>query len=373
MPVWDAAAGFWSVDPEPEFVLGGLGVPGDSTHLIWHVLWAAPLSDGRVVMLTPLGDHKILVFEPSGRLSAAFGRTGRGPGEFQSPVRIQVLPGDTIAVWDQMHGPVYYFDPSGGLLRERRLDLGALVAATRTDNQHPGESVHRPLPDGSFLIEIARTDWRPPAESGVLYRRPTGYVRIDSAYSASSFGWWEGIERLSTGDWADPGQVPFAAGSMTAGGGDPLSVYITDGHLYEVHQFSATGILQRIIRRTVDPILVSDDELDGWKESAGSVNPRWDWRNWDRAMSALPERQHPAISDLHVDAKGHLWVRRLNRERGWGEWAVFNSEGRWLGALVVPMLGVYWIGEDFILGGHIDVETGMQTVERYRLNRRGRS
>ena len=107
-------------------------------------------------MLTPEGDHKVLVFEPSGRLSASFGHRGRGPGEFNYPMRLQVLQGDTIAVWDFMFGPVYYFDPSGKLLRERRIDLGALIAATRTGNQHPGETVHRPLPDGSFLIEAVR-------------------------------------------------------------------------------------------------------------------------------------------------------------------------------------------------------------------------
>ena len=361
------------MDPVAEFVLGGLGTPDDSAHLIWYILDAVPLSDGRVAMLAPMGDHKVLVFESSGRLSASFGRRGRGPGEFRNPLRIQILPGDTIAVWDQAFGPVYYFGPSGILLRERRIDLGSVIAATRTSGQRPGESVHQPLPDGSFLVEVAPSEWRPPAETGVIYRRPTTYLRIDSAYSAHAFGWWGGRERLTSEGLADPWQVPFAAGSMTAAGGNPLAIYVTDGHRYEVHQFSATGILQRIIRRAVDPVPVSDEELNGWKESAGSVNRHWDWRNWDRAMSELPERQHPAIGNLHLDAEGYLWIRRLNPERGWGEWSVFNPEGRWLGTLVVPMLAVYWIGEDFILGGHINVETGAQTVERYRLNRRGRS
>ena len=39
-------------------------------------------SSTRQAMLSPGGDRKVLVFEPSGRLSAAFGRAGRGPGEF---------------------------------------------------------------------------------------------------------------------------------------------------------------------------------------------------------------------------------------------------------------------------------------------------
>ena len=87
-PVWDGDD-FWTVDPEPEFVLGGLGAaPGDSAHLIWNIFGAKPLSDGRIVMLNPDGDNKVLVFEPSGRLAALFGRSGRGPGEFQYPMRL---------------------------------------------------------------------------------------------------------------------------------------------------------------------------------------------------------------------------------------------------------------------------------------------
>ena len=123
-PVW-GPGDFWTVDPEPEFVLGGLGESGDSAHLIWQVRGAKPLSDGRIAMLTPGGDRKVLVYEPTtGRLSAAFARSGRGPGEFFHPVGMQVLPGDTIAVWDFMFGPVYYFDPSGRIVRERRIDWG---------------------------------------------------------------------------------------------------------------------------------------------------------------------------------------------------------------------------------------------------------
>jgi hypothetical protein len=39
----------------------------------------------------------------------------------------------------------------------------------------------------------------------------------------------------------------------------------------------------------------------------------------------------------------------------------------------MPTRGVYWIGEDLILGQFRDGDTGVQTVEGYRLNRHGRS
>ena len=371
-PVW-GSADFWTVDPEPEFVLGGLGTPGDSAHLIWNILGAAPLSDGRIVMFTPDGDHKVLVVEPSGRLSASFGRTGRGPGEFQYPVRLQVLKGDTIAVWDYMFGPVYYFDPSGKLVQERRIDLGALIAATRTDIQRPGETVHLPLPDGSFLIEAVPSDWQPPAEPGRIYRRPTRYMRIDSAYSAYSFGWWEGRERVSSGSENLPSHVPFPAQAMTVAGGDPPSVYVTNGDRYEVHQFSMSGVLRRILRRTVDPDVFTDDEYEKWKETVEAMNPHRDWRRWERVMGEVSRRYHPAIRNFWLDSEGFLWINdRWNRQSGTSEWSVFDAEGRWLGAIELPSAGIFWVGEDFILGGQVDFDTGLQTVERYRLDRRGR-
>ena len=366
-PVWDST-NFWTVDPEPEYVLGGLGPPGDSAHLIWRVRQAAPLSDGRVAMLAPMSDRKVLVFEPSGELSAAFGRAGRGPGEFHYPMHLQVLPGDTIVVWDQMFRTVPYFDPSGRLLRERRIDLGAVVAAARTGDQRPGESVHRPLPDGSFLIKVTRLDWEPPAEAGVIYRRPTGYVRIDSAYSAHSFGWWGDYERLWWPDQSVARMVPFPAGSTTVAGGDPLSIYITDGDRFEIHQFSAMGALQRIIRRTVDPLPATDDDLEEWKELAASVYPNLNWRRWERETDGrLTGRHFAAIIALRVDPSGYLWAYDSGRR----EWSVFNAGGRWLGTVALPDIGVAWIGADAVVGSSSDPATGVQTVERYRLNRSG--
>ncbi len=361
-PIW-RDGDFWTVDPEPDLVLGGL----------WNVFRVAPLSNGRIVMLTPDDETKVQVFEPSGRLSASFGRAGQGPGEFNYPLHLQVLRGDTIVVWDRMFGPVYHFDHSGKLLRERRIDFGALIEATRTYGLHPGESVHWPLPDGSFLVDAVPSDWRPPAEPGQIYRRPAGYVRIDSAYSAHSFGWWDGRERLSSGRDNLFSGVPFPAQAMTVAGGDPPSVYVTNGDRYEVHQFSMSGVLRRILRRTVDPIAFTDDEYEEWKELVKAWNPNRNWRRWERLIGELSRRYHPAIRSFSMDSEGFLWINdRWNRQLGTTEWSVFDAEGRWLGTLELPSAGIYWIGRDFILGGHVDFDTELQTVERYRLDRGGR-
>lgn len=79
------AGSFWSIDVEPEIVLGGSrtgardGAPGgavaDSAHTIWQVRGLARLLDGRVAVLS-MGNHRLFLFEPSGELSRVIG--GRG-------------------------------------------------------------------------------------------------------------------------------------------------------------------------------------------------------------------------------------------------------------------------------------------------------
>lgn len=363
-PVWQED--FWTVDPEPEFVLGGeLGEDGGVSLLIWDIVAGAALSDGRVVLLSPRGEQKVLVFEPSGVLSAAFSRAGRGPGEFSHPEHLQVLPGDTIVVWDYMFGPVSYFDASGTLLRHRSLDLGRLLEATQGPGRSAGESVHAPLPDGSFLIQVHRTDWRMP-EEGDVYREPVGYVRIDSGYGVHTLGWWKGFEFLNH---AVP-ILPFAVQSLIAGGGDPLTVHVTNGDRFEVHQFTAGGVTpRRIVRRATARTEIESAATRHLAELNGDLDR--DWQAWERAVAAAPQRFYPAIGSMRVDAQGYLWVlaqsgHRADRAVTW-HWNVFD-EGRWLGNVAVPE-GVLWIGDNLVLCRHVDRDTGLERVVGYRLSR----
>lgn len=374
-PVW-GPGDFWTVAPEPEFSLGGYDTaPGparDSSHLIWNISAAAPLSDGRIVVLAPMADRKVLVFEPSGAFSASFGRKGRGPGELSYPLHLRVLPGDTIVVWDYMSGPIYHYDPSGSLLKESRIDVRALSEATRTAEVYPGESMHQPLPDGSFLLERRLVNWKRPTRAGEIYRRPTEWVRIDSDYAMHSFGWWEAEEELSMRDPFDPNRVPFSTNSLAVAGGDPLSVYVTNGDRYEVHQFSPTGVLRRIIRRTVDPVPIDDERQREWIEDIQELNSHRNWPAWDRVFATVPERNHPPITVLVVDSEGYLWVPDpANWIRETGEWNVFDPAGRWLGNVNLPY-HPYRISDDLILGGRSDRDIGVLTISGFRLDRRGR-
>ena len=121
-PEWGDSA-LWSVDPDPEFVIGGTAVieaPDDPSHLIWQVRGVARLSDGNILVHSG-GEEAVMLFEPSGALVTMIGRKGQGPGEFVRPQHIQVLPGDTIAVWDYGFSRVNYFDSMGTFIGARGL------------------------------------------------------------------------------------------------------------------------------------------------------------------------------------------------------------------------------------------------------------
>lgn len=364
---------FWTVGSEPEFVIGGysglFGAANDSSHLVWRVTGVAPLSDGRVAIITA-SNKVVVVFERSGALSTMFGREGKGPGEFAvGPEHLQVLPGDTIVVWDAGFRRVNYFDPSGTLLKERHIDLGAVMEATSTLDQLPPETVSQPLSDGSFLVAPYLRDWHIPAH-GEAYRRPVHFARVDSGYSVHSFGWWEGREYLST-PASIPWVVPYAARSMIAAGGNPILVYATNGDDYEIRQFSDTGTLQRVLRRTEPPPApLTPTLIRKNREANEALGSAFDWAAWERMVADLPQRQRPSITALTVDEAGYLWVADRGTTETGRRWSVFSVEGRWLGNVLLPLGTVRWIGRDQLIISTIDPDLGVETIAGYRLDRR---
>lgn len=366
VPAW-APDEIWTVAPQAELVIGGTDASagsGDSTHLVWSVTDVAPLSDGRVAVLSSQ-EQTVFLFEPSGEFVRSIGREGRGPGEFGYPEHLQILPGDTLVVWDYMFGPVTYFNPVGEVLRSWRADVGAVFAAVRKPNQISPERVHLPMTDGSYivLVGLIQGSFVPPAD--VPYRVPVEFFRIDSAYGAHSLGRWQEREHLySRGVYAG---LPFAFGVQIAAGDSPLAVYISSSDRYEVHEFTSTGALVRIVRRTVEPIPITAMDVVEWKDR---VDPSagWDWDAWDRIVAELARNFRPPVVGLLVDSEGYLWVKD-REDPGSSEWSVFDPAGRWQGTLKVPVERLEWVGPRLILGVNRDPATGLEAVKGYRLSR----
>lgn len=138
-----------------------------------------------------------------------------------------------------------------------------------------------------------------------------------------------------------------------------------------MHQFSAVDELQRIIRRDFTPNPITARDIEDWRQRYIVDNWRVDESVWERAMAGVPSRFHRALGRLMVDTEGYLWVGDARtRHLLTGDWSVFDPEGRWLGTIGIPAERVLWIGEDLVIGIRYDRDTGVETVEGYRLNRR---
>ena len=375
------AGSFWTIDSVPEFVLGGSedlsGPASDSAQLIWSVVGLARLPDGRVAVLSS-ENQQLLLFEPSGELSGIIGRAGEGPGEFTRPEKLQFLPPDTLVVWDYHMTSIDYFDTAGTLVKERSVDYLRLRV-----HDIWGEGFMFPLSDGSFVsarygreagAEPAWSDcsprrgwWSRGSATGELLGEPherespaRELVRIDTVYGAHSFG----------------------CPKVIAAGGHPPSVYVSRGDRNEIHQFSPDGVLLRIIRRTTDPLPVTDKARRAREEN---IIKGYEERGWSypearlRAMRSV--QTFPPFEGFTVDAEGYLWVSEYSDSETWllGQWSIFGPDGRWLGVLAVPgdqYVALFcgritcWIDRDFLLVLVRD-QFGVERVEGYRIRRGG--
>lgn len=389
---------FWTMDPEPTFVLGGIatGAESDSARddldgAIWAVRGLAMLVDGRIAVLSQ-GHHRVFIFDKSGRLSRQFGGRGEGPGEFALPVHLQYLPPDTLAVWDQWLGPVTYFDTTGAVLRRQLIDAGRILEAV------PGATLEDwtiPLPGGSFLLGQRLRDpgFVPPEGTFVRYP-PVELVRVGlETYVPRSLGTWDGPE-----EWVIPGYAnafgmgfPRLVSHKVAAGGPGSPIYVTNGDRDEISQFSPDGILQRIIRRTTAPVTVTPEADRSLRDHmlrllAGQPD---DTRAapYPRAVEEMAGRDHfPPMFSMVVDVDGFLWVGEWSKSESGipDQWSVFGRNGRWVGILddfsrkwflpchkwtfAVPC----WIDRDWMVTVTVSDEVGLvERIEAYRIHRDG--
>lgn len=164
------------------------------------------------------GNHRVQIFDASGRFLRSVGREGEGPGEFTMPSRISVNgPGD-FAVFDMGQQRISIFDAQGVLLRDQvvpgmvadftLLDDRSLVYATRSgyvESVGPGGeaqwSAGEPRPPGGREVQLesdydtVATRLAPGPDGSVLAASSAEYrVRVLSEGSETAI-WTRQFER----------------------------------------------------------------------------------------------------------------------------------------------------------------------------------
>ncbi|MEK9502648.1 6-bladed beta-propeller [Gemmatimonadota bacterium DH-20] len=346
-PLWVEGEG-WSLAEAPTLEIGA--VEGAANEVLYRVTDVDRRSDGGW-LVTSAATSQLLLFSDEGVFEGAIGRAGEGPGEFNGLSRAWITAEGGIAAYSFRQ--LTFFDAQGTFVEQFALSGGA-----PTDF----------FDDGTFL-SVSQSMFR---EEGGAFRPPASLLRrgrdgavLDTLVRVPGASVFVLVSDNSSSTFG----TPFGANRLVAALGN--SVVTMGGDSFEARVFDETGALVRVMRRSWEPVRVTDAQIAALQS---------------RMMEGLPDRLRPsrerlfrewsypefvaAVDRLMVDADHNVWARAYQTDLpGRVLWSVFDPTGRWLGEVEVPAgLVVHEIGSDYLAGVWTN-ELDVQFVRVYELQK----
>ncbi len=278
----------------------------------------AILEDGGVLVLDGTND-RVLRFDSLGAYVSSFGRSGEGPGQFDTPLFLEAADSE-VYVMDVKLNRVSAFDTGGVFLRRFNVDLAGLVGTSAIFEAGGTGELYMAGEPAPF-VAAARDTGR-----AVLYRFNRYGTIVDTVltYTASV---WTPIQRPDGGiSYVKPRFAPEPRVS-----GQPGSVAVATGARYLIEVRAPDGTLRRRVARTFEPAPVTDAVRDTVLDMlAQSGLPR-------ETLETVPfARVIPAIERLTLDEAGRLWVDPYIPDEPTRR-DIFDAEGGYLGAVYLPL------------------------------------
>lgn len=327
--VWGAEEG-WTV--EEVFRVGGMDA---STESQFSFVIGVDVDEQGRVYVADQQSRQIQVFNADGSHALSVGQPGDGPGEFGQALSGVFVDGGVIRAPDMTNQRVNLYSLDGTPTGSIPFSMADGIPL-RWDEAATGELVIQRrgvASEGMAALEEGDPISTLPAEgeSRVLATLPQGQsFRMENG--APTFRIFDPEPMW---DVAGDGRLARAMNSE-----------------YRVELWSPES-LERIITRPVTPVEVTEAEerriLDMTRElMIGQGAPP------QAAEQVLQQMQfadnYPAFAQLLLGSDGHLWVQRIRTSRdvpegeewspqdlGSHEWDVFDSEGRYLGIMELPL------------------------------------
>ena len=332
----------WRIGPEPRVSIGER--EGEAPYLLYRVMDATILADGRIVVANS-GSDELRFFDSTGSHLASRGGRGEGPGEFEGLHSVAPWAGDSIVAWFAPGMGVSVFDGEG--------TYGRTIAIDHTTRswwlQPTAASVH-----GSILAVYSWED-RDTLVLQLLDGEGAVRTSLETLPSWEPHLMHEGTEREIL-YWKTFGREP-----VWGLWGDLVVFGVSNR--YEIRAFGADGSLTRVVRREHRPRSPTPDDLDAFIEDR---RVRYNDSDLSAYRSVPVAEYFPAFAtgrdpsggqrtgEIMTDAVDHLWIREYDlpgEERAEPLWTVFDPEGRVLGFMETPPgLVIFEIGEDYIMG-----------------------
>jgi len=271
---------------------------GDSNYVFGAIIDAAFMPDGRIALLDVV-KNRISVFSQDGEFLFSTGNTGIGPGEFNEPSSIAILPNGDIAVVDHMQYKIVVFDYHFCLKREICAFIPQPPATIRAGNDSSvvGLQLHYFIEDDGIYIGSRLGSWSDSPEPDIVY------------YS-----------KYSRHDGDGPAQMHRVAFCTDSDGNVFYSPFSQDE--YRILGFTPNGdtlfnLSEPYIRMNKTPEEIASEHLSYMVGTPGfdDSDARRMLAQWE------PDPVRYAITGLYVDQLQRLWVAT---GRGEGSSPVFE-------------------------------------------------
>jgi hypothetical protein len=351
----------WTVDSEPDLVLGRGGSPSD---YFYRIQGMRGTNEGGLLVVDG-GSQELRFYDSEGHLVKRGGGPGEGPGEFGDPFLVPVVGTDSLLVFDTKLPRAHVLSAGGELGRlihhrhgrpyGGRAPVGAAgFRHMLFDASGSAGGPETPRPDQGMYQLRQRFMWY---DTTTGARLTVDSVLVDRRYYDRGL------------DWVVP-FTPRSSAATTAEG-----AFITRGKPAEILEYDVEGRLRRVFRIEDFGRPVTRTMIDAFIDLETSLRPAKyasrSRRSWHRVYDdmGIPDTL-PAFQALLVDEQGWLWAEIYDFDPGRArEWVVFDPEGRAHGTVrTPPRLEIQWIGRDAVLGVWRD-EFDVEYVHRHRLTR----
>lgn len=352
------AAPPWTLSSAPLLRIGT--VDGEALLQFDRVRDATRLRDGSIVVVD--GSHTIRRFGADGTPRWSAGREGKGPGEFEAPIMVDEITGDSLVVWDAVAGRLSVF----------ATDDGAFIRAATVPNVGPNSRVWTVPDQRGLLVGALRWDrQRIDGHEALAHDIELSLVDLDGRV----------VRPLGTRDFATLYQEVDENGAFSEAVFGAFAVIgaSADGFWYgdpaesELREESAADQPRRIVRWSTPDRTVTEADVAAlfakWTEETEEPAVRSFLAEYGRTHPRAD--RFPAYDALHVDDLGRLWLQDYVREHeddASRRWTILAPDGTAiLGRLLHPIgFSVHDIGTDWILGVEKD-DLDVETLALYRI------
>lgn len=269
----------------------------------------------------------VIVLSPIGTMIRKVGGEGAGPGEFRYVRNVQILPGDSLMVYDPGLGRLTVFAPgSDSVAYVKNLAASSWGIPDELINI-PGRDVFLAIYSRAF-----RAGANPENDRGrkkiVKLVSAQGAVLRDSVLvvPATQHLVWRG----SNGSVSVTGHPFGRAPVIELGPNNRIYYGWTDSLTIQI--FNLQGERVGGFSAPYEPVPVTKEDVEDYLATVEESERK----QWRRALAGSTPETWPAFEDFIVDGQGRVWVALSSRPEEPTEWVLFDESGTRLCSVVVP-------------------------------------